>query len=113
MVRYIAPADVRRWIPWILLRPCLLIGILVPFFLFEKNMDALVERLTGSGARSGIVAVAVVLFSRWTFFCRSLRVSSALQRARRLIPTGTLSVAAGMTLGSILGYVCGRRGDCR
>lgn len=95
--------------PWIFLSALLLIGILVPFFLFEKNIDALVERLTGPGARSGIVAIAVVLLLALDVLLPvpSSVVSTAAGAALGFLP-GLLASTAGMTLGSILGYACGR-----
>jgi uncharacterized membrane protein YdjX (TVP38/TMEM64 family) len=100
----------RRWIPWIVLAACLLIAILAPFFLFEESMNAWVERLTGPGARVGIVAVAVVSLLALDVLLPvpSSIVSTAAGAALGFLP-GLAVSTAGMTLGSILGYVCGRR----
>jgi uncharacterized membrane protein YdjX (TVP38/TMEM64 family) len=96
--------------PWAILTSLLLIAILAPFFLFEKSMNAWVERLTGPDAPVGIVATAVVSLLALDVLLPvpSSVVSTAAGAVLGFLP-GLLASTAGMTLGSILGYVCGRK----
>jgi uncharacterized membrane protein YdjX (TVP38/TMEM64 family) len=102
--------NASRWLPWALLAAFLLIAILTPFFLFEESVNAWVERLTGPGGRWDVIAAAVISLLALDVLLPvpSSVVSTAAGAALGFLP-GLLASSAGMTMGSILGYACGRK----
>ena len=84
--------------------------ILIPFFLFEGEMNRLVAGLTARNLNSTTIAAAVVGFLGLDVLLPvpSSIVSTAAGAALGFLP-GLAASTAGMTLGSLLGYVLGRR----
>ena len=96
-----------RWaVLWVLL-----IGVvLVPFFLFEDQFNALAAQITGRGVSRSVAAAAIFALLALDVF---LPVPSSLVATAAGVLLGFLAGAAvvwlGMTAGCLLGYVLGRR----
>jgi uncharacterized membrane protein YdjX (TVP38/TMEM64 family) len=98
------------WRPWVVLGVIVLAVILIPFFLFEGDMNRWVARLTRPDLGAGTIAAAVIglLGLDVLLPIPSSIVSTMAGAALGLLP-GLAASTAGMTLGSLLGYALGRR----
>jgi uncharacterized membrane protein YdjX (TVP38/TMEM64 family) len=96
-----------RWaVLWVLL-----IGVvLVPFFLFEDQFNALAAYITGGGVSRSLAAAAILALLALDVF---LPVPSSLVATAAGVLLGFVGGAAvvwlGMTAGCVLAYVLGRR----
>ncbi len=97
------------WFRWATIGGIFLIILLTPFFLFENQIKDLVERLTRSDLRIEAIALAVVCLLALDVFLPvpSSVVSTVAGATLGFIP-GLVASAAGMTLGCVLAYFCGR-----
>jgi uncharacterized membrane protein YdjX (TVP38/TMEM64 family) len=95
---------------WTAIAAVFLIVILAPFFLFENNLNALAARLTRPGIRTGAIAGAIVFLLAADVFLPvpSSVISTASGATLGFIP-GLAASTLGMTLGCLLGHICGRR----
>src|SRR5688572_11404706 len=94
---------------WALIAGVLLIVILIPFFLFEKEVNSWVERLTRPEHRRAFIAAAVVLLLGVDVFLPiPSSVVSTTAGATLGFFGGLAASATGMTLGCLLAHVCGR-----
>jgi uncharacterized membrane protein YdjX (TVP38/TMEM64 family) len=95
-----------RWMLLILVTFAL---ILFPFVLFDEGMNAWAEQLTRPSLRSGTVAGGVILLLALDVLLPvpSSAVSTAAGASLGFLG-GLLVSAAGMTIGTLFGYVLGR-----
>ena len=97
------------WFRWVTIAGIFLIVLLTPFFLLENDINQFVERVTRSGLRFEAIALAVVCLLALDVFLPvpSSVVSTAAGATLGFFP-GLVASAAGMTLGCVLAYICGR-----
>ena len=98
------------WRPWILLSALLLTIILVPFFLFEDEMNAWIASRLQAGTPPVVTAAMIVcLLALDVFLPVPSSIVSTAAGAFLGFTAGVVASTAGMTLGCVLGYRCGRR----
>jgi uncharacterized membrane protein YdjX (TVP38/TMEM64 family) len=99
---------------WALIAGVLLIVILIPFFLFEKEVNSWVERSTRPELRRASIAAAVVLLLGVDVFLPiPSSVVSTTAGATLGFSAGLAASATGMTLGCLLAHLCGRKWGLR
>jgi uncharacterized membrane protein YdjX (TVP38/TMEM64 family) len=95
---------------WALLWTVLVAAVLIPFFLFQDQFNALADRLT-QGAAAGwttIIAIAALLASD-VFLPIPSSIVSTMAGVMLGFWRGALTVWVGMMAGSLLGYWVGAR----
>jgi uncharacterized membrane protein YdjX (TVP38/TMEM64 family) len=99
-----------KWRAWVVLSVLLLTVILVPFFLFEQDMNAWVDRvLRTSVPGEGAAAAVISLLALDVFLPIPSSIVSTAAGAMLGFALGVAASTAGMTLGCFLAHFCGRR----
>lgn len=106
----VSVSPVTRARPWLILAGAVLAFILVPFFLFEQDIQSIVDRaLVPQASASRVAGTIIGLLALDVFLPVPSSIVSTAAGAYLGFASGMLASTAGMTLGCVLAFGLSRR----